>query len=79
MLLSRGVEGDRDEIAAVDLKQAHATGGPVEGRGGEVNVATDLVLELELIGVVVAPVEWGTWYQQCHPAMSFSSVGCRPK
>ncbi|CAH9073070.1 unnamed protein product [Cuscuta epithymum] len=51
-VLGWGVEGDGDEGAAVDVDGAVAASSAVEGGGGEVKVAPDLVLDLELVGEV---------------------------
>ncbi|GER50709.1 alpha-ketoglutarate-dependent dioxygenase alkB homolog 6 [Striga asiatica] len=45
-LVGRAVEGDGDEVAAVDLEDADAAGRALEAGGGEVEVAADLVLHL---------------------------------
>jgi hypothetical protein len=49
---------DRDEQAAVDAKAAKATSCAMHACGWIVDVATNLVLNLEVIGVVGS---WGDW------------------
>jgi len=44
--------GDGDGGALVDVERAEAAGGAVEREGGEVGEGADLVLGLELVGVV---------------------------
>ncbi|KAL0418090.1 UNVERIFIED_CONTAM: hypothetical protein Sradi_1222500 [Sesamum radiatum] len=48
------VKGNGDKGSAVDLEHTNTTRGPVESGGREVKVGSNLVLDLEAIGVVLS-------------------------
>ncbi|BAS99835.1 Os07g0119475 [Oryza sativa Japonica Group] len=54
---------DGDGRALVDVERAEAAGGAVHGDGGEVDEGADLVLGLELVGVVGARGDWAVGAQ----------------
>lgn len=54
VIAGRGREGDRNQRPAEDPDATEPAGGLVEGEGGEVIVASDLVLDLKDVGEVLA-------------------------